>query len=292
LEVVDNKEQSGRPFKTYANRSCVGYVPFSFGKKNQDRALCMPSFQNDPSRALFGVFDGHGEYGHHVSSFIVDNLPRFISRQTDLDDAPHTALARAFVECNDALSESKVDSTFSGSTAIVAYIANGRIYMCNVGDSRAVLGQFKRKKFRTMPLSSDHTPEREDETARVKKCNGRIQAFKSADGQFMGPQRVWLADRDVPGLAMTRSFGDMVATSVGVVSTPEIWEKKISGSDRFLVLASDGVWEFISSEEVVKIVSKCEKPEEACRILEQESRQRWKKEEGVIDDITSLVIIF
>jgi serine/threonine protein phosphatase PrpC len=66
----------------------------------------------------------------------------------------------------------------------------------------------------------------------------------------MGPARVWLKDQDIPGLAMSRSFGDEVAASAGTIAHPEIIEWKLTPEDKFLILASDGVWEFIDSEEV------------------------------------------
>lgn len=49
---------------------------------------------------------------------------------------------------------------------------------------------------------------------------------------------------------MTRSFGDQIAASVGILAEPEINEWKLTNEDKFMVLASDGVWEFIESEEV------------------------------------------
>jgi serine/threonine protein phosphatase PrpC len=66
----------------------------------------------------------------------------------------------------------------------------------------------------------------------------------------VGPLRVWLKNEEIPGLAMTRSFGDQIAASVGVLAEPEITEWKFTNEDKFLILASDGVWEFIESEEV------------------------------------------
>jgi serine/threonine protein phosphatase PrpC len=62
---------------------------------------------------------------------------------------------------------------------------------------------------------------------------------------------VWLKNEDIPGLAMTRSFGDQIAASVGILAEPEINEWKLTHEDKFMVLASDGVWEFIESEEVI-----------------------------------------
>jgi hypothetical protein len=50
---------------------------------------------------------------------------------------------------------------------------------------------------------------------------GRIEAFKDQlTGEDMGPKRVWLLKEDVPGLAMSRSIGDYVAQTVGVISEP------------------------------------------------------------------------
>ncbi len=68
--------------------------------------------------------------------------------------------------------------------------------------------------------------------------------------EFVGPERVWLKNEDIPGLAMTRSFGDQIAASVGILAEPEINAWKFTNEDKFLILASDGVWEFIESEEV------------------------------------------
>lgn len=68
--------------------------------------------------------------------------------------------------------------------------------------------------------------------------------------------RVWLKDDPLPGLAMSRSFGDRVATLAGVISTPEVKEFELQSEDKFIIIASDGVWEYISDEEAVKIISR------------------------------------
>jgi serine/threonine protein phosphatase PrpC len=54
----------------------------------------------------------------------------------------------------------------------------------------------------------------------------------------------------MPGLAMTRSFGDRVAHSVGVSAEPETLEFTLGANDKYMVIASDGVWEFLSNEDV------------------------------------------
>lgn len=67
---------------------------------------------------------------------------------------------------------------------------------------------------------------------------------------------MWLKHKQVPGLAMTRSMGDLVAKSVGVTYEPEIKViSNLSSQDKFIVLASDGLWDRIPNDEVCRIVA-------------------------------------
>lgn len=61
--------------------------------------------------------------------------------------------------------------------------------------------------------------------------------------------RVWMKHEDIPGLAMSRSLGDAVAESLGVISTPDIkFYPRQPDRDRALVVCSDGVSEFMENE--------------------------------------------
>ena len=75
------------------------------------------------------------------------------------------------------------------------------------------------------------------------------------------------------GLAMARSFGDMAAESVGVFAEPELSEIHLTPQDQFIIWASDGVWEFITSQEAVDIVnvSMADGPQSACEAVVKES---------------------
>ena len=75
------------------------------------------------------------------------------------------------------------------------------------------------------------------------------------NGTFIGPNRVWLKDKNIPGLAMSRSFGDKIGASVGIISEPEIIEYNINQDDLFFILASDGLWEFMDNNEVRYIIT-------------------------------------
>lgn len=124
-----------RIFSHYVSLSKVGHIPFNPNKVNQDRTVEIVKFGNSDDKAFFGCFDGHGSVGHEVSSFLIQELPKFFLKQANLDSNPHEAISKAFVDCNVKLASSAIDCTFSGSTGIVVYLANGKIYGCNAGDS-------------------------------------------------------------------------------------------------------------------------------------------------------------
>jgi serine/threonine protein phosphatase PrpC len=127
---------------------------------------------------------------------------------------------------------------------------------------------------------------------RILKRGGRIDPFRDQMGLPLGPNRVWLKNENIPGLAMSRSFGDRVAASVGVISEPEIVHKALEKEDKFIIVASDGIWEFISNTEAVEIVvpywSKNDL-EGAANHLIRLATEKWKQEDEVIDDITCLI---
>ena len=96
----------------------------------------------------------------------------------------------------------------------------------------------------------------------------------------MGPERVWLAFIDAPGLAMTRSMGDKVGAQAGVSATPEIKEFKMTAQDKFIVIASDGVWEYMTNEQVMSTVIPSydrNDPTQAAEKLIVDATASWRK---------------
>ena len=96
---------------------------------------------------------------------------------------------------------------------------------------------------------------------------------------------------DVPGLAMSRSLCDGVAHSAGVSSEPEFFEYEFNQGreDLILVMASDGLWEFLSDQDVMEIAASTTEPRFAVDRLISEANERWMREEQVIDDTTVCV---
>jgi len=287
-------------FQKYVKLSKVGYVPYNNSKVNQDRPFTIPNFRGQPDQALFGVFDGHGSVGHDVSQFIIENLEAICERNlkgADTKDKIVAGLSKSFVEVNEALKAQgkkrgagSIDSKYSGTTAVMSYIEGRTVYTANSGDSRSTMGKLVEEKWTAFDLSDDQKPERADEAKRIIENGGRVHACRDYDGNEVGPMRVWLKHQDVPGLAMTRSFGDGVAASVGVIAVPEVSVVPLGDEDQVIIIASDGVWEFITSQEAVELVSKCKTPADAVKALTDESTKRWQAEEEVIDDITAVII--
>lgn len=103
------------------------------------------------------------------------------------------------------------------------------------------------------------------------------------------PPRVWDASLERPGCAFTRSLGDNVAEQVGVYAQPEILRWKLSPKDRYLIVASDGVFEFLTSQAVVDIMTKFEDPIKGAKNVIAESYRLWLTYDERTDDITMVV---
>lgn len=193
------------------------------------------------------------------------------------------------------------DTKYSGSTCVSVMTLGRKLFVANVGDSRGItitsLGDptkvDPKNQCSTVALSRDHKPDDKDEADRIIANNGRIDSYRDQHGNPLGPLRVWLKHDDVPGLAMTRSFGDGMAHSVGCNAEPEMNEYSFTKDDKVVVIASDGVWEFLENIDVARIVYPFylqKNAEGAAENLVRASFKRWRQEENVIDDITCIVI--
>ena len=280
-----------------------GFAGPGIKKTNQDNFFIYNNFNNNPNYLYLGVCDGHGMFGQDVSGYLVNTLPQNMnnnllaenisSLSTESTLKLYPIISSTFVSTNiDMIEDERVDSTFSGSTCVSLFYTPERLICANVGDSRCILGKFDGKKWKSENLSRDQKPSEQDEYERIINCGGRIESFKDENGNYIGPERVWLKDEDVPGLAMSRSFGDEVAHTVGVSTEPEIKEYFFLEEDKFIIIASDGLWEFISSDECVEMVKEFYLNNDidgALNYLYKESSKRWIMEEEVIDDITILM---
>ncbi|XP_010526449.1 PREDICTED: protein phosphatase 2C and cyclic nucleotide-binding/kinase domain-containing protein isoform X2 [Tarenaya hassleriana] len=288
----------------YSFLSQRGYYPDALDKANQDSFAIHTPFGTSPDDHFFGVFDGHGENGAQCSQFakrkLCENLLRHGRYHVDAAEACYSA----FLATNSQLHADILDDSMSGTTAITVLVRGRTLFVANTGDSRAVLAEKRGGDTVAVDLSIDQTPYRSDELERVKLCGARvltldqIEGLKNPDVQCWGteegddgdPPRLWVPNGMYPGTAFTRSIGDSIAESIGVVANPEIAVVELSPDNPFFVLASDGVFEFLSSQTVVDMVAKHKDPRDACAAIVAESYRLWLQYETRTDDITVIVV--
>jgi len=272
----------------YSGVSKKGHAPYNPRKKNQDAMI----MADDPvtNSLILCVLDGHGEHGDGVSTMFREQLCTELFSHpawaTNLQEACTDAIAR--VERN-LFRNYRIDSEFSGTTLSMAIIRGNHVTGVNIGDSRVILAKEEGGRITAEDITFDHKPDSPKEKERILACGGRVFAVEYDDG-IDGPPRVWLGHMDVPGLAMSRSLGDVVAHTAGVISDPEFTEYELNpATDKFLVIATDGLWEFIDNQETADMVVEQRTLTDAVDVLVQEASQRWMHEEQVIDDTTIIV---
>ena len=148
----------------------------------------------------------------------------------------------------------------SGCTAVVALLRDRELVVANAGDSRCVVcragealemsvGSFFRSPFvswRSPLFPSDHKPEDLEERTRIEKAGYKV----TSDGRVSG------------GLNLSRALGDhaykkktsLPAEEQAITARPDVRTLTLDERDEFLVIACDGIWNFMSSQDVVDFV--------------------------------------
>ncbi|KAL5701601.1 hypothetical protein ACHQM5_026921 [Ranunculus cassubicifolius] len=288
----------------YTSLTKRGYYPETPDKENQDCFCIITQLQGNPNLHLFGVFDGHGQFGTECSNFVKDRLVEILTNDPTLSKDPVEAYNSAFSTVNSELHESEIDDSLSGTTAIVVLVNGDTLYVANVGDSRAVIAVKNGDTVLAEDLSWDQTPFRKDECERVKLCGARVLTIDQVEGlqdhdiQTWGdnesecgdPPRLWVQDGLYPGTAFSRSVGDSIAEKIGVIAVPEISTGQLTPDHLFFVIASDGVFEFLSSQTVVDMVMRYKDSRDACGAIAGESYRLWLEHENRTDDITIIIV--
>lgn len=288
----------------YSFLSQRGFYPDALDKANQDSFCIHTPFGTNPNDHFFGVFDGHGEYGAQCSQFVKQKLCENLLRNSRFHMDAVEACYASFLKTNSELHDDDIDDSMSGTTAITVLVRDRTIYVANSGDSRAVIAERRGTNVVAVDLSIDQTPFRDDELERVRLCGARVltldqieglknpdvQCWDTEEGDDGDPPRLWVPNGMYPGTAFTRSIGDSIAESIGVVGNPEIVAFELTADHPFFVLASDGVFEFLSSQAVVDMVGKYKDPRDACAAIVAESYRLWLQYETRTDDITVIVV--
>ena len=188
----------------------------------------------------------------------------------------------------------------SGTTCVIVIQLEEYLICANTGDSRAILiyediNSKNLSNTKIYPLSYDCKPELPNEKKRIEESGGSVEQIMDEGDIPCGPFRVWIKGEEYPGLAMSRSIGDMDAKKVGVIPNPQIIEYHLNPQSKYMIICSDGIWEFISNEECMKIANRYYLRSDAiglCNDLTNISTANWLKEDIVVDDITCVVVFF
>ena len=274
--------------------SCTipGYSSNGIKQKNLDSFFLKKNFLEKEENFLIGICDGHGIYGDLISQYISQNLPSFIKKESKEN------LVKAFIDINNSLiNNTKIDCSLSGTTCTSLIISLDKIICSNIGNTRAILARYENGYYNAIELNRDHKPTESDEIKRIISQGGIIkQNFDKIKKINNGPEKIFLKNSDIPGLTMSRSFGDNLAHTIGVINIPEVKSYEYTGGEKFIVIATDSIWQYIDSDECVEIIKEFyEKNLDAIGALNSlvtEAIKRWKKEENKIEDITAVVIFF
>jgi len=197
--------------------------------------------------ALYGVADGHGEFGEVSANFIRRNFPQQLAL------SPHFAAGRlgealfeAFTQTELLQQSANLPLWASGACVCVAAVTAAHIVVANCGDCRCVLSQ----EGGARDLSNDHNVE--------NATPEEIQRVLAAGGTILPDKRVTLPG--APGrLSTTRSLGDYWAKPQGqpqnavVSGLPEIRPFDREPGQQLMILCSDGIFGFMSSQDVVQL---------------------------------------
>uniref|UniRef100_A0A7N0TEH5 protein-serine/threonine phosphatase n=2 Tax=Kalanchoe fedtschenkoi TaxID=63787 RepID=A0A7N0TEH5_KALFE len=166
-----------------------------------------------------------------------------------------------------------IDCFCSGSTAVTLIKQGQELVLGNIGDSRAVLAtRDDDNSLIAQQLTVDLKPNLPKEAARIQQCNGRVFALQDEPEVA----RVWLPNSDSPGLAMARAFGDFCLKDFGLISVPDVYYRRLTERDEFIILATDGVWDVLSNKEAVDIVASAPSRTTAARALVDCANRAWR----------------
>ncbi|CAE7631924.1 unnamed protein product [Symbiodinium pilosum] len=243
--------------------------------------------------SIYAVFDGHGHKGHDVSQFVKDMLPKLIlqdprSKSPEVGSCLIDAFKKVQKMVMAADKMKMLSAQMSGTTATVCFHDHLRekLTIAHVADSTAAFGIKKGEKWIGTSKTRDHKPNLKGERERIEKNGGRVVFDGYAN------HRIYAKNARYPGLNMSRCLGDILGhLECGITCEPEITPVDLeSGAAQILLVCSDGVWEFVTAQEAVDLVSTrpAELCEQAAGLLAKEAWDRWIREEGgaVVDDIT------
>ncbi|XP_059631111.1 probable protein phosphatase 2C 63 [Cornus florida] len=263
-----------------------------------------------PSATFIGVFDGHG--GPDTSKFLSHHLfPHLNKLVSDRGGLSEDVIKKAFDDTEQEFLHlvkrswpAKPGIASAGSCCLVGAIAKNKLYVANLGDSRAVLGRrvsggTKSDAVVAERLSTDHN-------VAVEEVRKEVEALHPDDSHIVvNHHGVW---RIKGIIQVSRSIGDIYLKKPEftrdsylhtfgfpiplkrpvMTAEPSIQVRELKHEDLFLIFASDGLWEQLSDEAVVQIVFKSPRTGIAKRLVSAALHEAAKKKEMKYDEIKKM----
>ena len=254
----------------YASSSVQGRRPYNEDRAHVLHPMLGPSTASDRSTSFFAVYDGHG--GEDAAEWCSRHLHDCIAAQSEFTDQDkQAAIEKGFLSCDQKLlahytttaqSTSAPASQQSGTTCGCVLIDSQYIYAGNCGDTRSILSRSHQPP---LALSIDHKPSDPTEQSRIEAAGGTVSVqnipiVRNGKKAVMVQSYVELGES---GLAVSRALGDFgfkrcdgkSEDEQAVICRPYVgrWERQDS-VDEFVLLASDGLWNFVDTERVVDFV--------------------------------------
>jgi len=267
MEIEQKKSSTNEFIYSVGMRTVAGTA-----HANEDRFFVC---HNDKELSV-GLFDGHG--GSEVSQFLADEFLSILQQCESLELCLKEAVTHAFHSADFLC----LDKNLQGSTALLLIIRGNDLLIAHAGDSRAVLYKFDGQE-KSFLATRDHKPNDPDERKRILELGGQINVSGTT---FRVGGHV--------NLTVSRSIGDYpkrhMAKDKGLTCQPEILTRNINSTYKFIILASDGIWDVMTSEDAIHEVKKVlllASPSRAAKRLISLAQQR-----GSTDDLTVIVIKF
>eukprot|EP01117_Protostelium_nocturnum_P004776 TRINITY_DN1732_c0_g1_i1.p1 TRINITY_DN1732_c0_g1~~TRINITY_DN1732_c0_g1_i1.p1 ORF type:complete len:544 (+),score=152.38 TRINITY_DN1732_c0_g1_i1:293-1924(+) len=214
-----------------------------------DKAITQIEEKSD--YAYFGVYDGHG--GNEAADFVAQKLHASIVTHPLFTTDTETAIIDGFKTTEDAFEDMTKQNRINGgvgTTACVGLIYKGHLYIANVGDSAAIICT----RGQPVQLTTPHTIKDPSERQRVEKAGGVV--YK--DSRLGHPH----LNSSLLNLGVTRAIGDFYfkqeeycqGKPSGLIAVPEIRKIPLTTDDSFLLLASDGFWDVVSTRQAINYI--------------------------------------
>jgi len=228
----------------------------------------------------YGVYDGHG--GKYVSRFLSQNLPRYFTNKDVKYPLSGRYVRNTFKELQAKLEKDHDEhADYCGSTCLltVDYIYEKRrfIDVINLGDSRCVISRHNKANV----VTKDHKPHWPDEKERIKKMGGEIY-FDGVDWR-------------IGDLSVSRAFGD-IDNKPYISCVPDVFRYKLNKNDQFMIIACDGLWDVMDSQDAINYVisqsydlehNRINKKTNIAKMLADTAIQK-----GSTDNVTVIIVFF